>query len=120
MQEIEEKAKSDALKCKNDFIVWVKSTQDHLYIDEFNANSSQQLQQIFFAPFKRIAEEKVNKSKAEEEKEEKDESEDESEEKKVNKRIYIIPFPLCSFTFFSFSYFKNLLGGKEEYASLEN
>lgn len=81
MQEIEEKAKSDALKCKNDFIVWVKSTQNHIYIDEFNANSSQQLQQIFFAPFKRITDEKAPKPKVEEENQE---SDDESGEKKVN------------------------------------
>lgn len=87
MQEIEEKAQSDALKCKNDFIAWVKSTQNHIYIDEFNANSSQQLQQIFFAPFKRLTEEKAKKPKEEEEeKEENDESED-SEEKKVNNKI---------------------------------
>lgn len=79
LKEIEEKARNDAKACHDEFMKWVISTQSDIFINEFNASSSQQLQQLFFAPFKRILE---IKEKPEEENEE-EESENSEEEPKV-------------------------------------
>lgn len=51
LAEIEEKAKEDMVSHKNKFLEWVNSVQDGL--TEFNPSSTQQLQQLLFAPFER-------------------------------------------------------------------
>lgn len=74
LKEIQKKAEDHLMCCKLQFLEWVKTTQNHPYINEFNPNSSQQLQQLFFAPFKRNKKDQIKKE--EESESEKDEDSD--------------------------------------------
>lgn len=51
LKRAEEKAKQDLIYLEQSFIEWVRKVQPEAY--EFNPSSSQQLQQLLFAPFKR-------------------------------------------------------------------
>lgn len=53
LQKIQQQAEKDLKTKEKQFKDWVKSTQSDPNIDEFNPSSTQQLQQLFFAPFER-------------------------------------------------------------------